>query len=545
MSGADLPGSLGDAPAKRSPDEGRDGRDPGRDEPGSTSLLARIAARFTAWTERWIPDAFVFALVATFLVFVAGAFARYGQIFAERTKPPSSWNGFYAIEVHRAQWIGWSLRDVLLAWGGGFWKLIPFTLQMALVIITGYVVATTRPVYRAIASLASIPKTARGAITMVALFAMLSSWLNWGFSLIFSAMLAKEVARRVRGVDYRAVAASAFLGLGSVWAQGLSGSAALQMATKSALPQDIRAIVEGGTGGGRIPGGIIPLSKTIFLWQSMVAVVVEIVLVTIVVHLAVPTGARARTAEQMGIDLGVSPLDREEPERRGTPGEWLEHVPILNALFVVLSVCYLVAYFRASDSPLNALDLDTINLIFLTIGVLLHWTPARLMRAVKDATPGVWGVILQFPFYAGIAAMITKTHLNDHLAHFFVRVAELAGRVVPAFTAARIYPALIAIYSAVLGVFVPSGGSKWVIEAPYVMKGAHDLRVHLGWMVAVYDLGEALANLVQPFWMLPILGLFGLRARDVMGYTFLVFVILFPVVLVMVTVFGMTLHYPT
>src|SRR5262249_30003071 len=164
----------------------------------------------------------------------------------------------------------------------------------------------------------------------------------------------------------------------------------------------------------------------------------------------------------------------------------------------------------------------------------LHGTPARLMRAVRDATPGVWGVILQFPFYGAIASMITTTKLNEHLAHL---LAKIAG-------GATAFPAVIAVYSAVLGVFVPSGGSKWVIEAPYVMQAAHDLKVHLGWMVAVYDLGEALANLVQPFWMLPILGLFGLKARDVMGYTFLVFVVLVPVVLILVTVLGATLTYP-
>ena len=125
------------------------------------------------------------------------------------------------------------------------------------------------------------------------------------------------------------------------------------------------------------------------------------------------------------------------------------------------------------------------------------------------------------------------THLNEQLASAFVRVSTPAT-----------FPALVAIYSAVLGVFVPSGGSKWVIEAPYVMAAAHELKVHLGWVVAAYDLGEALANLVQPFWMLPILGLFDLRARDVMGYTFLVFVTLVPVVILLVVCLGLTLPYP-
>jgi short-chain fatty acids transporter len=510
MSGADLPESLGGPPAvQREPPPSGDEPNSGRPPAERFGALARVAAAFTGWSERWIPDAFVFALVATFLVIVAGVLLRRGAMGT----------------------MG-ATREVVEAWGGGFWELIPFTLQMALVIITGYVLATTRPVYRLIAAIAGLPRSPRVAIAMVALFAMLSSWLNWGFSLIFSAMLAKETARRVRGVDYRAIAASAFLGLGSVWAQGLSGSAALQMATASSLPKSIRDIVAHG-GAIAIPGGIIPLSSTIFLWQSLVSVAIEIVLVTIVVYFYSPPASRARTAESMGIDLGPSPLDRLDPPRRSVPGEWLEHVPILNVLFVLLACAYLWRYFASAEQKLGALNLNTINLVFLTFGVALHGTPARLMRAVKEATPGVWGVILQFPFYAGIAAIIVKTGLSERLAHVFT---SMSGP--------RTYPAVIAVYSAVLGVFVPSGGSKWVIEAPYVMKAAHDLKVHLGWMVAVYDLGEALANLVQPFWMLPILGLFGLRAKDVMGYTFVVFILLVPVVLILVTVLGATLPYP-
>jgi short-chain fatty acids transporter len=155
------------------------------------------------------------------------------------------------------------------------------------------------------------------------------------------------------------------------------------------------------------------------------------------------------------------------------------------------------------------------------------------MHAVQSATPAVWGVILQFPFYAGIAGIITSTHLSQQIAQAFVGISN-----------AKTFPAIVAIYSAVLGVFVPSGGSKWVVEAPYVMAAAHELKVHLGWVVASYDLGEALANLVQPFWMLPILGLFGLRARDVMGYTFVVFLVLVPIVLLLVTLLGATLSYP-
>jgi short-chain fatty acids transporter len=489
VSSADLPSSLG-TPSSAPP--------PIAEHAG---FLARLAERFTGWAERYIPDAFIFALVATFVV-VAGATA-----FTDTTA-----------------------MGIVKIWGDGFWELVAFTMQMALIIITGYVVATSPVVYRLIARLASLPSSPRAAVAMVALFSMVSSWFNWGFSLIFSAMLAKEVARRVQGVDYRALGASTFMGLGSIWAQGLSGSAALQMASESALPPAIRTIVAAD---GAIPGGVIGLSNTIFLWQSLVSVAVEIPIVTLLFYFATPQGVRAKTACDLGIDLGASPTEQPAPARKGTPGEWLEHMRILNLLFVLLSLAYFVQYFATSKDVLAALNFSTINLFFLTMGVAAHGTPARLMRAVKEATPGVWAIILQYPFYAGIAAVISKTHLNAQLAAWFVRISS-----------AKSFPALIAIYSAVLGMFVPSGGSKWVIEAPYVMQAAHELKVHLGWMVAVYDLGEALANLVQPFWMLPVLALLGLRARDIMGFTFLAFLVLAPVVLVLVTVLGATLPYP-
>jgi short-chain fatty acids transporter len=448
-----------------------------------------------------VPDAFVFALIATVVVFVAALVAT-----------PST------------------VLDVVDDWGRGFWDLIPFTMQMALVIITGHVLATSRPMGRLIRAVASWPTNPRSAVALVAFFAMASSWLNWGFSLVFSAVLAIEVARRVKDVDYRALAASSFLGAGSIWAQGLSGSAALQMATPGALQPAIRDIVAQG---GIVPRGIIGFTHTIFLWQSLVSVAIELVVVTAVMWLATPPAGRGKTAADLGVKLGPSDIGITPKPRDIPPGAWLEHSPILTWFVVAVGATYLVHYFMQADEPLNALNLNIVNLIFLLIGLLFHGTPARLIQAVQAATPAVWGVILQFPFYAGIAGIITSTHLNEKLANVFVNLSN-----------GTTFPPLVALYSAVLGVFVPSGGSKWVIEAPYVMAAAHSLKVHLGWVVASYDLGEALANLVQPFWMLPVLGMFQLRARDVMGYTFVVFLALVPLVLILVTVLGRTLAYP-
>jgi short-chain fatty acids transporter len=480
---------------------------PGHEERFVTSSgpIARLALALTAWSERWIPDAFIFALLATFIV-LGGALVA----------TPAS------------------LAQTVDAWGRGFWELIPFTLQMSLIIITGHVLATSKPMGRVIRAIAGWPSTPRAAVALVTFFTLVASWFNWGFSLVFGAVLAKEVARRLEGVDYRALAAASVLGLGSIWAQGLSGSAALQMATPGALQPQIRDIVSQG---GMVPGGIIGFTHTIFLWQSLVSVLVETVVVTAVMWLATPAIGEGKTARDLGIDLGSRESgvgSRANPESRSTnPGQWLEHSPLLTWLVVALGVAYLARYFSAAGDPLNALNLNILNLAFLLVGFLLHQTPARLMRAFQEATPAVWGVILQFPFYAGIAGIITGTHLNERLAAVFVR-----------FSTAAAFPALVAVYSAVLGVFVPSGGSKWVIEAPYVMAAAHTLKVHLGWVVSAYDLGEALANLVQPFWMLPVLGLFKLGARDVMGYTIVVFLALTPVVIVLVTLLGLTLSYP-
>ena len=465
--------------------------------------VARAALALTDWTERWLPDAFIFALLATVVVVVAAL-----------TATPSS------------------PLQVVDAWGRGFWELIPFTLQMALIIITGHVLATSPPIGRVIRTIASLPRSPRGAVALVTFFTLASSWFNWGFSLVFGAVLAIEVARRVEGVDYRALAAASVLGVGSIWAQGLSGSAALQMATPGALQPQIRDIVARG---GLVPGGIISFRHTIFLWQSLVSVAVEMAVVTFVMWLATPPAGRGRTARDLGIDLGRPPDHASEKTalKALPPGQRLEHSPLLTWFVVALGGSYLVHYFMQADEPLNALNLNILNLAFLMLGFILHGTPARLARAVHDATPAVWGVILQFPFYAGIAGIITATHLNEQVANVFVRVSTPAT-----------YPPIVALYSAILGVFVPSGGSKWVIEAPYVIEAAHTLKVHLGWVVASYDLGEALANLVQPFFMLPILGLFKLSARDIMGYTMVVFLALAPVVLILVTLLGLTLSYP-
>lgn len=470
------------------------------DPPPSTGLVARLSVRLTAVAERWLPDAFIFALLFTFIA-IAGALLA----------TPAT------------------LNETVDAWGRGFWDLIPFTMQMALIVITGHVLASSPPVGRVIAVIAGWPRSPRGAVACVAVVAMPASWIHWGFSLMFSAMLARAIARRM-DVDYRALGAASYLGLGTIWAQGLSGSAVLQMATPTGMQPQVREIVAHG---GLVPGGVVSFAHTIFIWQNLALVGAEVMTATLVMWLATPPPNATRTARDLGVDLHDAPAGADVAHVSRTPGNWLEYSPVLNWLVLVLAVSYLVRYFAASADPVAAINLNTLNLVFLTGGFFLHRTPARLMSAVRAATPAVWGILLQFPFYAGIANIVTATHLNDRIAAAFISISTPES-----------FPVVVAIYSAALGVFVPSGGSKWAIEAPYVIEAAHSLRVHLGWTINAYGFGEALANLVQPFFMLPILSVLGLAARELMGYTLLVFLAIAPVSLLLLWLFGTTLPYP-
>jgi short-chain fatty acids transporter len=468
-----------------------------------------VALRFTAFTERWLPDAFGFVLVGTLVVLVLGLVTGE-KLFAAPKDPVTATQGFGLID----------------AWGKGFWSLIVFTLEMAMIIIGGYAVATSRPVARLIVWLATVPSTPRKAIAFVAAVAMLTSYLNWAFSLVFTAILAREIARVLPRVDYRALGAMAFIGLGTVWAQGLSGSAALQVASAASSPPPVQDVVKAGG----FPSGVIPLSDTIFTWQAIAATVVVFVVAVGLAWMLAPSPERSRTAEDMGITL--RPLlgrgstideagDDDAPKR---PGDWLENSPVFTLIIAAIAVLYLVRHFRAGSNPIAALDLDTVNMVLIITALLLHWRPRRLVAAVREGAPAASGVLLQFPFYGGIFGMIVYTGLSQRIAGWLVQASDQF-----------FFPPLIAIYSCILGVFVPSGGSKWVIEAPYVLDAANQLDVHSGWMVVVYDLGEASANLLQPFWMLPTLAVLGLKARDIMGYTFAMFLVCFPVVLVLVT----------
>ncbi len=459
-----------------------------------SSWPVRTALRLSAWAERWFPDAYIFAALAVIIVAIAAM-------------------AFGATPMTAAQ-----------SFGDGFWSLIPFTMQMAFIVIGGYVVASSPPVARLITGLASLPRTGRGAVAFVALVAMLASLLNWGFSLIFGGLLVRALARRDElHMDYRAAGAAAYLGLGASWAMGLSSSAAQLQANPASIPKPLLAIT-----------GVIPFSETILTWQSFVLTAILIVVSVAIAWMSAPGAADAQPAERVEHETVVlRPIGKF-----ARPSEWLEYSPVITILIVLLALLWLYHEFATKDFIGTIANLNTYNFMFVMAGLLLHWRPRSFLDAVSRAVPSTTGVLIQFPLYGGIAAILTTAKGADgstvaqHLSNLFVHLASTDT-----------YAIVIGIYSGILGFFVPSGGGKWLIEAPYVMQAANDLHYPLGWAVQVYNAAEALPNLINPFWMLPLLGVLGLKARDIVGFTFLQLIVHVPLVLFLLWILGSTLAY--
>lgn len=460
------------------------------------NFMQRFALRVSDWSEKWFPDSYIFALLGVVIVAIAAIL------------------------------IGAPAQSVALSFGDGFWSLIPFTLQMCMLIVVGYVVSVSKPVQALIRVLARLPHSSRGAIVLVATVSLLISLVNWAMSTVLTALLVIALAQRKElNMDYRAAAAAAIIGMGATWALGISSSAAQIQANKASLPEPIYNLT-----------GVIPFTETIFLPQSMIMTAVLIVASIAIAFWSAPKGQHIKTIEQFDIQLDEEKaVDPEAPKR---PGDWLENSPILSILIVLLGLVWMINEFGKSNPILAISSLNTYNFIFLMLGIALHGTPRNFLNAVTKAVPAVSGVLIQFPLYGSIAFMMTNAYnaqdlsLSHYIAEFFVSIASQ-----------ETFAIVMGIYSAILGFFIPSGGGKWIIEAPYVMQAANDLKVHLGWSVQIYNAAEALPNLINPFFMLPMLGILKLKAKDVIGFTVTQLIFHIPLVLFLLWFLGRTLTY--
>ena len=419
--------------------------------------------------QRWLPEPFIFAILLTFVA------------------------ALLAMPICRQ-----TPLEVVEHWGGGVWNLLAFAMQMALVLVCGSALAAAPAVKRGIAALARVPKSPAGAIALVTVVSALACWLNWGFGLIVGVVFAKEIARQLSGVDYRLLIASAYSGF-VVWHAGLSGSIPLTMATPG------EALTKATNGALTAP---VPVAQTILDPHNLVMVLLVIVAITVANTLMHP--------KQGAVTVDVSLLsdqsdqsDRLDKSASPTPAQRLERSPVLSWLIALMLIVYLVVKlgFRG-----GSLDLGAVIMIFLALGLLLHGTPLAYVRAFGKAASGASGIILQFPFYAGIMGIITGVGASGICMGTVI--ADACIRISNPVT----YPLLTFLCAAVLNLFVPSGGGHWAIQAPIMFTAGADLGVDPGLTGTAIAWGDAWTNLIQPFWALPALAIARLSAKDIMGY---------------------------
>ena len=419
--------------------------------------------------QRWLPEPFIFAILLTF---VAAAIAMP--------------------VCHQTP------LEVVEHWGGAVWNLLAFAMQMALVLVCGSALAAAPAVKRGIEALARVPKSPAAAIALVTVVSALACWLNWGFGLIVGVIFAKEIARQRQGVDYRLLIASAYSGF-VVWHAGLSGSIPLTMAT----PGEALAVATNGA-----LTAPVPVGQTILDPHNLVMVLLVIVGITVANTLMHPRQGAVTVDPSLLTD---DPVEQAAPKGRKelTPAQRLERSPLLSWLIAAMFLVFLVVRlgFRG-----GSLDLGAVIMLFLSLGLLLHGTPVAYVRAFGKAATGAAGIILQFPFYAGIMGIITGVGasgicMGTVLADACIRISTPVT-----------YPLLTFLCAAVLNLFVPSGGGHWAIQAPIMFTAGADLGVDPGLTGTAIAWGDAWTNLIQPFWALPALAIARLSAKDIMGY---------------------------
>lgn len=456
-------------------------------------MLQKLATAMTRWSTRWVPDAWIIAVILTVLGYLMAFF------LAPSAKPAGLPELKPAFDLDRA-------GVLIFYWGRGFWVLLTFAMQMSLIILTGYIVAVSPPFRRLLNWLAGLPKDPRSAIALMAFVSMALSFFNWGLSIVGSAVFARFMVKKQRGVDYRLLIAAAYLGLGTTWHSGLSASAPLLVATPGHFMEKQM--------------GVVDITQTIFHPFNLILIAVIMLFLTVFTPLLHPK-------KEDVIEADPTLVQEEEftppaLPKDATPAEKLEHSPVINIIIgIVFGLVFLWQYFGTPPAngqitlqiALSRVTLDTVNFIFLTLGILLHWTPASLLKAAKEAGGFIWGVVLQFPFYAGVFGIIQYSGLQDVIANWFVALANKST-----------YPAFIYWYSGILNYFVPSGGSKWAIEAPYVIAAGIKLGVPNALAVLTYAWGDMMTDIIQPFWAIPLLGVAKLNFRDIMGYCIVIFI---------------------
>ncbi|MBE6033425.1 MAG: short-chain fatty acid transporter [Clostridiales bacterium] len=417
--------------------------------------------------NRFLPDPFIFCIILTIVVFVA------------------------AVPL-----AGLTPMEIVNAWGGGVWGLLAFSMQMSLVLVLGSAFANAPSIKKIVSKVASLAKNPTQGIIVVTFFSLIACWINWGFGLVIGAILAKEIARQLEGIDYRLLIASAYSGF-VIWHAGFSGSIPLALATPG---EEALLIATGGA-----VSEPISTSLTIFAPYNLIMVLVILVCLPFINAKMHPSPDQVVT-----VDRALLVEDKTEYKVPVTPAEKIENSPIMSMIIAAAGLIFLFVYFAGNGFNIT---LNIVNLLFLILGIIFHKTPINYVRAITDATKGAAGIILQFPFYSGIMTIMTTTSAATGLS-----LAAVISNWFVAIATPVTFPLFTFLSAGIVNFFVPSGGGQWAVQGPIMMPAGQALGVSPALTGMGIAWGDAWTNMIQPFWALPALGIAGLSARDIMGY---------------------------
>jgi short-chain fatty acids transporter len=454
-------------------------------------MLERIGAAAERWVRRYMPDPFLLVILLTIVSFALAL------PFLPGGAPAGA-----SVGAHLAAWSA-KVGALCGYWFKGFWELLSFAMQMVLIVVTGEAIAAAPRVNRALAWLAARPRTPWQALYWTTFAAMLLGWLHWGFGLVAAGLFAREVAaqarRRGTELHYPLLGAAAYTSM-LLWHAGTTATAPLLINTKGHF---LFAEI-----------GIVPLSQTVLTPSNLVACGVLLATVPFVVAAmrpragALPIGDEA-LAETAPEAPAPAPAERTFATR-------VDESYATSAVIVLLGAAFLLPYLWRNG--LSALNHNVVNFAFIMLGLLLHRSPVAYARAVARSLRGTAGIVLQFPFYGGIMGVMRDSGLGHAIASFFVGFATV--HTLPFFTY---------LLSVLTKLFVPSGGGEWAVEGPVMIRAAKTLGASVGQTTMGIAYGNMVGNMFQPFWAIPLLGILGLRARDIMGYCLVLFLVAFPV----------------
>ncbi len=387
--------------------------------------------------------------------------------------------------------------DMINHWGKGAWSLLGFSMQMALVLVLGQTLASAKILQNLLKKLASIPSSPFYAIAMVTFLGLLASWINWGFGLVISAIFAKEIAKSNKGVDYRLLIAAAYSGF-VIWHGGLSGSIPLTLASGG----DVLVKTSAG-----VLNQAIPVSQTIFSTYSILIILILFLCLPFILAFIHP-----KKKDVVEVNKALLEESKEKElithKNEKTLADYLENSALISFIISNFGVIYIISHFARGGS----LNLDIVNMIFLFIGILLHKTPIAYVRSINKAARSVAGILLQFPFYAGIMGMMVGASASGD------SLASLLSLGFAKISTEHTFALFTFLSAGIVNIFVPSGGGQWAVQAPIMLPAGMALGVDPSVVSMAIAWGDAWTNMIQPFWALPALAIAGLGAKDIMGY---------------------------